>query len=635
MEGGSPAQGGAGAPRLAVIGAGGMGRLIAGLLAPDAASITLVDPRFEQGRDAVDLALAAVLRALRFGETGWSLEPELDGLRRGQKRVPVACVVPPESELALSGAEVVVLCLPYTGERQFAALVEPYVPALAPGALVADTASLKAGPLRVLEKLVPSQCDVLGTHPIFGPGISDVAGQVVAIVAPPSGRHQSPWRSWLVETLVRRKLLVTPCDAEEHDRAMTHVQVLTHFVLLALARCIVRGNVEPADLLPFRSPVFEPLVYLAARVAILAWDSPDTYAAIQRQAGSDDIRRAFLEAAEELRGRVEGTASGGGAQRDSLEDLLVRTGAYWGHVPTALKADPRARVGADLLTELERRSSEPFRRANVLAVSNSATAELARVRREVIDSAGRVRALRDTSTGVTHVGLIYLDPDRHDKVDLSTRVRFRRVNLPTGTVYDAGRAWPGEQETAERLAQVEAALASVPLLHARFLADEELFAWLDGALDDPRVSAALNRYAIRSTPALSLRAPPWFDEEIVNRLIGGFTGAGGGSRVWRVRFGWLEEPRDGLRAAQLFLHCFVHPEALVAMRASEVRRIATAGGERAHDAPPLHWAFSSVPIRREQQVEADRLVRRRARDCVAALVDGVRAWLLAHGCEPR
>jgi len=508
------------------------------------------------------------------------------------------------------------------------------VAALAHGTLVADTASLKVGPLRVLEMLVPPRCDVLGTHPIFGPGVADVAGQVVAIVTPPSGRRESRWRTWLVDTLVRRKILVTPCSADEHDRAMTHVQVLTHFVLLALARCVVRGNVEPADLLPFRSPVFEPLVYLAARVAILAWDSPETYAAIQRQAGSDEIRRAFLDAAEELRQLVEGMGDDDGGPHESLETILARTGAYWGHVPTAIKSDPRAPVGAEVLSQLERRSSEPFRRANILAVSNSATAELARVRREVIESAGKVRALRDLSTGLTHVGLMYLDPERHDKVDLSSRVRFRRLNLPTGTVHDAGRAWPGEPTSARRLAQVEAALASVPLLHARFLTEDEQYAWLDGALNDPRLGSAMNRYAIRSTPAFAVRVPSWFDEEIVNRLVCGMDLALDCGRVWRIRFGWLEEPRTGLRLAQLFLHCFVHPEVLIAMRAAEVQRMVDAGGERLTGGIPLHWAFSSVPISRRWQVEADRAVRRRTRDCIATLVEGVRTWLLAHGCAP-
>lgn len=623
-------------PRVVIVGAGGMGRLLGGLLAPDARALTLVDPCFEGAPDGVELAIAGVVRVLHAMDLAWRVEGDATArtLRLEGRTVPLVCVPPSAAEQPLAAADVVVLALPYTGEEQFGALASPYARGLRAGALVTDTASLKVGPLRALDAVVPRGCDLFGTHPIFGPGVSDVAGQVIATVLPPEGRAPSPWRSWLIDTFVRRRLLVTPCTAEAHDRAMAHVQVLTHFVLLALARCFVRGNVEPADLLPFRSPVFEPLVYLAARVAVLAWDSPETYAAIQRQEGSDAIRRAFLDAAEEIRAHVEGTA-GSGEPDGSLEALFVRTGAYWGHVPTTLKADPRARIGGDVRSRLERRSGEPFRRANILAVSNSAMAELVRARRDVLDSAGRIRALRDTSTGATHVGLLYVDPERHDKVDLSSRVRFRRVNLPTGVIYDPGKAWPRAATTPERLAQIEAGLASIPLLQAQFLDDDDLFSWLDGALDHEQPGRGLNRYAIRSTPALALRVPHWFDEEIVNRLLRGCADVPAGCRLWRVRFGWIEEPREGPRAAQLFLHCFLHPETMIEIRADEVLRLAGRGTELGAEGDPRAWAFSSIPITREQHVEADRRVRRAARRRIDSLVDGVRAWLLEHGCEPR
>ena len=63
--------------------------------------------------------------------------------------------------------------------------------------------------------------------------------------------------------------------AREHDDAMAFVQALTHFALLSFAYTFVRLDQDPADLLPLRTPVFEPLLYLASRVAYLARTSPD------------------------------------------------------------------------------------------------------------------------------------------------------------------------------------------------------------------------------------------------------------------------------------------------------------------------------------------------------------------------
>ena len=638
------------APHVAIIGSGGMGRLLAGLLAPDVGALTLVDSRFTSPEGAVDLALDGLVRALRNISADWRysrVDPTHAILTGAGRVVTIECLPPADSERVLRLVDVVVLALPYHGESQFDAAVTPYVSILQPGVLVTDTASLKVGPLRVLEARVPPTCDLLGMHPIFGPGVMDVTGQVVALTSASDARPVSPWRTWLTETLVRRRLLLTPCTAEEHDLAMTHVQALAHFVLLSLARCIVRGNVEPSDLLPFRSPVFEPLVYLAARVAILAWDSPETYVAIQRQAGAAEIREQFVAAAQELRTVIDSDSDDGTVDQPSpsIEELLVKTGAYWGHLPTDLKTDPHERVGADIVARLDRRSSDPFRRSNILGVSNSATATLANIRRDVLDSAGRVRALRDERTGAVSVGLIYVDPERHDKVDLSSRVRFRRINLPTGAVYDPGWWWPDESADQRRQEQVEAALASLPLTQARFLSDSEFYPWLDQLLDrpsrpvgtdadDPGASAnAHNRFAIRSTPAVALRVPDWFDESIVNRLLAGHTDTSDGSRVWSIRFAWLGEPCDGTRLAQLFLHCFLHPEALVLMRAGLARAMFRPAAGQLGLQELLPWALTSVPMTRDQQVDLDRQVRRLARGRIRALVDSAVDWLCEHGCD--
>jgi len=636
-------------PRVAVAGAGGMGLLFARLLLPGSHSLLLIDPLCSSDTTATQdsAVLDSFRRVLSRTQPTWNVVMEADGegsIEIPDRVVPLSCVVPGEAADLVPDIDVLVLSLPFLDSESFTRSVKPYVHRLHPGALVVDTMSLKVAPLDVLEAVVPGEVDILGTHPMFGPAVNDVMGHVIATVLPGPHRLASRWRQWFTDTLVAQHLLLTPCSAPEHDRAMTYVQVLTHFVLLALARCIVRRNIDPAHLLPFRSPIFEPLIYLAARVAVLAWESPETYSSIQHHAADPTIRTEFVAAAQELLASIESAAAGDRGAEYDFETLLVRTGAYWGHIPTGLKAEPRQRIPPAQLAEIERGTREPFRRANIVSVSNSTSTLLAQVRRTVLESRNRLRAVRDDSTGATYIGLIYIDPERHDKVDLSSRVRFRRVNLPVGLVEEPGAPTAPGLTEEQRQDRIEASLSSIPLAHARFLSDAEMFAWLDGALAVPGEDrptfwgptppgSELNRFAIRSTPGLTLRVPPWFDEGIVNRLLAQHGLATDGVTVRRVRFAWLGAPERAVRLAQFFLHCYVHPDTIVDERARVVYRILhPAASGTPTDAVSVTWAFSSVPLSREHRAFADRTVRAAVRRRVDAQRQVLASWLLEHGC---
>lgn len=638
-------------PRLAIVGGGGgMGRLMARLLLMHSETVSLVDPVFAPGKNEVpDSFLNAIVGQWLAARPTWRSTATKAGeiaLHGETRSVAVRGVAPAKRAEALHDSSVVLFAVPFFDIAHFRATIAPYVASFAPGTLVADTASIKVAPLAVLDSLVPRECDVVGMHPLFGPGVVDVTGNVVAMVPSRIARVSSKWRGWLAEALVAERLLVTPCDAETHDHAMSHVQVLTHFVLLALARCIVVQNIEPADLLPFRTPVFETLLYLAGRVAVLAWESPETYATIQRQAVDPRVLRDFMAAAHELLDHVERAAGGEPGAETALETLLVRTGAYWGHIPTSLKADPRERVSLDVLTELERGKREPFRRGNILGMSNSATAAVSHVRRDLLESAGSIRAVRDLSSGATFIGQIYVDPEHHDKVDLSSRVRFRRVNLPIGLIEEPGKTWAPELSDTQRQERIEASLSAIPIAHAQFLTTDDLFAWLDQALDGrdlqsqslERVApgSELNRFAIRFTRAVAFRAPAWFDESVLNKLLRGLSDKDNTCLIWRVRFAWLETAAgDALRAGQLFAHCFLRPEAAVFQRSAIVRELLQVDEHQDSELTLLHlrWALSSVPLSRDQQTAVDRAVRRRQRACIESLVTATKDFLFAHGCS--
>ncbi len=353
-------------PRMAIIGGGGaMGRLFARLFCTVTRELYLFDyfdvistpPILSKVLD--DLRVAADASALRLETFGichstatgaWSTTPGSSASIRGRA---VAVIVPsktqspiwhPEdsnqsaerlSDLTASIAEsnrdgcTVIACLPsdaadllprsditllaigIDGKSSLAETLRFYAPWVRPESLVVDLGSTKTQPLETLSKELDPRIGVLGAHPLFGPTVSDLTGLIVAVVDPLDGRASSPWRQWFLDRLAQLRLIVTPTSAREHDEAMSYVQALTHFTLLSFAYTFVRLNQDPADLLPFRTPVFEPLLYLAARVAYLARGSPDTYRAIQVHSARPDARVAFLDAAKELLAAIDAAKSTG------------------------------------------------------------------------------------------------------------------------------------------------------------------------------------------------------------------------------------------------------------------------------------------------------------------------------------
>jgi len=157
---------------------------------------------------------------------------------------------------AAKAADVVVVSVPIAKTEEVIREVGPHV---RPEALLMDVTSVKTMPVEAM--LASTEASVVGTHPMFGPGVHTLTGQRVVMV---KGRGDD-WYDWVKRMLTARGLVVTETTADRHDEAMAIVQVLNHFhtqVLgLALARIIVAlleihqrpdGSVDlPAALRPY------------------------------------------------------------------------------------------------------------------------------------------------------------------------------------------------------------------------------------------------------------------------------------------------------------------------------------------------------------------------------------------------
>lgn len=534
--------------------------------------------------------------------------------------------LPEDAESVLPRADLTILAVAVEGRSSLGAVIRFYASWLRPGSLVVNLGSTQTTSLSILEPAIDPRIDLLSAHPLFGPAVSDPTGLIVAVAEATDGRAASPWREWFLDQLARLRLIVTPVSAEQHDDAMAFVQTLTHFALLTFAYTFVRLNRDPIDLLAVRTPVFEPLLYLAARVAHLARTSPETYRLIQTQVRRPEARTAFLETARELLAAIEASQrldERADPATDPLTTLFLSYGSPW-------SPDQR-----------DRRDRQ--RREHFLEMGARLVDGLNQLRQEVVAAAGQVRAIEERRTGQPpriHVGIVDLDLLDPAKQDVASRIRLRPINLLLGSLLG------GDSSESDRTRDTV-----IPLARARLLSDAELFDWLlvQGELVERR--------------SCSLLVPDWFDREVLLRLLKGRTVDDSPTvgRIWDVTIEPLDEgARTGdPRPALVTLTIVLHPAEIVATRqeilrmtaptVEELREIEHRLEDLRHElAGPLDDARRRELNRLKDQLkhqrkrlldrrvaEVDREVRRRTRQRFHRIYQSGLEWLLSHGCTLR
>ena len=244
---------------LGVLGYGAFGRLLVRELRPHAARVLVHDP----AATPADLIAAGV--------EGGSVE-------------------------AVAACEVVVLAVPVQAMESACAAIAPHV---RPGSLVADVASVKLMPVEVMARVLPGHCEVLGTHPLFGPQTAaefgTVRGQGIVLCPVRIGDDRLVRvRALLGEALGLRLIERTP---DAHDREMALVQVLTHWIGHA-GRAMGWPELETATV------AYTRLMQLTHNVEK---DSDALFETIQRfNPHAGESRRRFVEALEVVRRRAEG-----------------------------------------------------------------------------------------------------------------------------------------------------------------------------------------------------------------------------------------------------------------------------------------------------------------------------------------
>ena len=160
------------------------------------------------------------------------------------------------AEEAASVADVTVISVPIDVTDAVIRTVGPHV---REDALLMDVTSVKEAPMQTMMEV--TSASVVGTHPMFGPSVHTVQGQRLVICR---GRGDT-WADWVAQSFAARGLVITETTAAQHDRAMSVVQVLTHFQTQVQGLTLSRLGLPLAETLPFTSPAYLMELYVAAR----------------------------------------------------------------------------------------------------------------------------------------------------------------------------------------------------------------------------------------------------------------------------------------------------------------------------------------------------------------------------------
>jgi prephenate dehydrogenase len=185
-----------------------------------------------------------------------------------------------------AASPLVILAVPV---QSLPALCTAIGPHLRSGSIVADVGSVKVQPCRLMQDLLPSYVDIVGTHPLFGPQSAScgIAGHKIALCKIRGPAHL-PVAAFLRKTWGLRVLLTTP---EDHDREAATVQGLTHLI----ARTLSDMPQRPTRM----TTASYELLMEAARM--VEGDPPGVFAAISHaNPFAAEVREDFLRKARAL-----------------------------------------------------------------------------------------------------------------------------------------------------------------------------------------------------------------------------------------------------------------------------------------------------------------------------------------------
>ncbi len=192
---------------------------------------------------------------------------------------------------AASGAEIVILAVPIDVTSK---IIKEVAPHLKEGSLLMDVTSVKEEPSQAMEEFIPDNVEFIPTHPMFGPRIKSLEGQVIVLTPLTKGE----WYEKVIKFLESENARVIETTPQIHDQMMSIVQGLTHFAYISIAVTLERFQVDVKMSRKFASPVYSLMLDMIARIVS---QNPYMYYAIQTQNHYvADVHKQFFSTTEVL-----------------------------------------------------------------------------------------------------------------------------------------------------------------------------------------------------------------------------------------------------------------------------------------------------------------------------------------------
>ena len=254
--------------RVAVVGgAGAVGRLFAGSLAPQADAVHVIDEAaVKSSHTAVQYIAGDVL-------SGAGAD-------------------------VLASADVVVVALP---EGAALTALPMLLQCTRDDALVVDTLSVKSSVCAMYDRAGLRQ-EVLSVNPMFAPALGFRGHGMLVVPVAPRDRADG-----LLAVVEAAGCQVVAISAEDHDRATANLQVMTHAAILALGIGLADADHDIGRLAAVLPPPHRMMLGLLARIV---WAAPETYRDIQDgNPFADDARAALVTGVETVAGSSSDTAA--------------------------------------------------------------------------------------------------------------------------------------------------------------------------------------------------------------------------------------------------------------------------------------------------------------------------------------
>ncbi len=172
---------------------------------------------------------------------------------------------------AVRSADVIIISVPIDTFEEVVEQIHPYIQ---PKQAVIDITSIKVFPVETMHKHIKTGL-VLGTHPVFGPGVRGITNQ--NFVLTPTNDNERALAQKIREYLEVKGAKVTLMTPHEHDEMMAVVLGLAHFIAIVSADTL--ANFDKLTL--FRTVGGSTYKVLLTLVESVISEDPELYASLQ------------------------------------------------------------------------------------------------------------------------------------------------------------------------------------------------------------------------------------------------------------------------------------------------------------------------------------------------------------------